>query len=184
MSRSCGALAVTLLAVSFVAGSAWAFGGPDDAPHQVITRGAGAATNLEQLRRARGFYLNSGAAYAQTNHYLEDYYFSKAGQAQAVISDLSQGKAVGADQIERALTTQIVVPNSDGGNRYMQQLREAHKANQMNSTSWTRTNPTLNMYFAGKAEEVEAVMDVLEAGQPIPLRDIQAALDTSEWQQY
>lgn len=62
----------------------------------------------------------------------------------------------------------------------LRELRDAERADRMNSTSWSADNPTVDRYYRRKAKEVHLLIDELQGGRAVPLATIHAALDDSE----
>lgn len=65
----------------------------------------------------------------------------------------------------------------------VKKLERAEEHDQGNSHAWNWSNPMLDAVYRRKAEEVQAVILRLEAGENVPEWEIEHALDNSEARQ-
>ena len=65
----------------------------------------------------------------------------------------------------------------------IKRLQRAEEHDRGNSHAWNWSNPMLDALYRQKAEEVQAVILRLEAGEDVPPSDIKHALDNSEARQ-
>lgn len=66
----------------------------------------------------------------------------------------------------------------------LERLQHAEQSDRMNGTSWTADNPTLDQYYDHKADQVDALIKKLEAGQTVSAKEVEHALDNSGAQRY
>ena len=66
----------------------------------------------------------------------------------------------------------------------LETLRDAERADRMNSKSHTDSNPSLDQYYARKADEVHAVIVRIQRGESVPADDVNEALNNDEATQY
>jgi len=70
----------------------------------------------------------------------------------------------------------LVPPGTPRASELMQKLRDAEYADRGNSVSFG-DEPSLDHYYARKADQVEALIGRLENRQPVSQQDIEDALD-------
>jgi hypothetical protein len=70
---------------------------------------------------------------------------------------------------------------SDPRAQLIQRLEDVDYCSRMNANAYfaSSANSELSIYFADKADEVEAVLHQLRSGHEVPAADIKSALDTS-----
>ena len=70
---------------------------------------------------------------------------------------------------------------SDPRAQLIQRLEDVDYCSRMNANAYfgSSANSELSIYFADKADEVEAVLRQLQSGHEVPAADIKSALDTS-----
>ncbi len=69
--------------------------------------------------------------------------------------------------------------NSSDRTATIQRLQAAETFDRDSSSAFTRSAPSLDHYYARKADEVHDIIRRLQAGQEVPEDDIQHALDNS-----
>ena len=61
----------------------------------------------------------------------------------------------------------------------IQQLQHAEKIDRDNSTSFSRSAPSLDHFYQRKADEIASIIRRLQAGEEVPRDEIDHALDNS-----
>lgn len=62
----------------------------------------------------------------------------------------------------------------------LQKLKEAEQADRMSAMSYTSDNPTLDEFYADKADELDALIERIGEGGPVSPQQLQHALSNSD----
>lgn len=95
---------------------------------------------------------------------------------------VSAGCSMGGLPATSSTAAVVSSPGSEVG-QTLERLREAERADRMNSESYT-DNSTLGHYYARKADEVDAVIVRIQKGESVPADDVNEALNNDEATQY
>jgi len=77
-----------------------------------------------------------------------------------------------------------IKPNTPEATLALEQLQRAEESDRGNSHSFTDDNPSLDHYYARKAQHVKALLQKLDQGQPISQNELDDALHNTGAENY
>ncbi len=79
-----------------------------------------------------------------------------------------------------AARERLISPNTPSASHALRLLTKARLIYEMNSQSYTATNPNLDRYYLHKVSEVDHLIDRLRRGRAVSLDAVDDALDSQE----